>query len=61
MVLKSAKTIAAWEGRPSVTAADVEAAAELALPHRIRRQPLMEIADNLAAVRKAGPKSSAGA
>ena len=61
VVLKSAKTIAAWEGRTSVTAADVEAAAELALPHRIRRQPLMEIADNLAAVRKAGPKSRAGA
>ncbi|MDR2455748.1 MAG: ATP-binding protein [Deltaproteobacteria bacterium] len=58
VVLKSAKTIAAWEGRESVSAHDVEAAAELALPHRVRRQPLMEIADNLAAVKKLGQKPS---
>jgi magnesium chelatase subunit I len=58
VVLKSAKTIAAWEGRESVSARDVEAAAELALPHRVRRQPLMEIADNLAAVKKLGQKPS---
>jgi magnesium chelatase subunit D len=30
---------AAWEGRPEVTAADIRAAARLALPHRRRRQP----------------------
>src|SRR5215472_2311247 len=30
---------AAWEGRGEVTAADVRAAARLALPHRRRRQP----------------------
>jgi magnesium chelatase subunit D len=30
---------AAWEGRDEVTAADVRAAARLALPHRRRRQP----------------------
>jgi magnesium chelatase subunit I len=54
VVLKAAKTMAAWEGRLKATEADVLAAAELALPHRIRRQPLMGIADNLAAVRKIG-------
>jgi magnesium chelatase subunit D len=30
---------AAWEGRAEVTAADIRAAARLALPHRRRRQP----------------------
>jgi magnesium chelatase subunit I len=39
VVLKSAKAIAAWEGRSKVAASDIETAAELALPHRIRRSP----------------------
>lgn len=56
VTLKAAKTMAAWEGRTEATVADIESAAELALPHRVRRQPLMEIADNLAAVRRAGSK-----
>jgi magnesium chelatase subunit I len=52
IILKTAKTLAAYEGRSSVTSADIQTAAELALPHRVRRQPLMEIADNVAAVRE---------
>ena len=44
---KAAKTIAAWEGREKVSVADVDAAAELALPHRIRRRPFEEIAPDL--------------
>jgi magnesium chelatase subunit I len=52
IILKAAKTIAAWNGRESIAESDVEKASELALPHRVRRQPLMEIADNLDKIRK---------
>lgn len=52
IILKAAKTIAAYEGRSEVGAGDIRTAAELALPHRVRRQPLMDIADNVAAVRE---------
>jgi magnesium chelatase subunit I len=43
IVLKTAKTLAAYLGRTEVTQEDIELAAELALPHRVRRQPLQEI------------------
>jgi magnesium chelatase subunit D len=36
---RTAMAHAAWEGRTEVTAADIRAAARLALPHRRRRQP----------------------
>jgi len=52
IILKTAKTLAAWNGREEVEKADIDNAAELALPHRVRRQPLMEIADNVQALRK---------
>jgi magnesium chelatase subunit I len=52
IILKTAKTLAAYEGRSEVLSKDIQAAAELALPHRVRRQPLMEIADNVQAVRE---------
>ena len=58
IILKTARTLAAFEGRKQVGAEDIENAAELALPHRVRRQPLMEIADNLEMVRR--KKQSAG-
>jgi magnesium chelatase subunit I len=47
VIHKAIKTMAALDGREEASIADVEAAAELALPHRIRRQPLQAIADNL--------------
>jgi len=47
IILKTAKTLAAWHDRDRVTPADIHEAVELALPHRIRRQPLMEIPDNI--------------
>ncbi|WP_419658715.1 ChlI4: Mg chelatase-like, subunit ChlI [Desulfosarcina variabilis str. Montpellier] len=47
IILKTAKTLAAYEGRTEVESKDIQIAAELALPHRVRRQPLMEIADNV--------------
>lgn len=52
IILKTAKTMAAYEDRGQVCSQDIQTAAELALPHRVRRQPLMEIADNVQAVRE---------
>jgi magnesium chelatase subunit I len=43
IILKASKTLAAFERRTAVTKTDVDIAAELALPHRIRRQPLQDI------------------
>jgi magnesium chelatase subunit I len=51
IMLKTAKTLAAIDGRDTVVSTDIETAAELVLPHRVRRQPLMEIADNVQALR----------
>ncbi len=47
IILKTARTLAAWHGRDTVEAADVREAVDLALPHRLRRQPLMEIPDSV--------------
>ncbi len=52
IILKAAKTLAAYDGRTEVNSKDIQTAADLALPHRVRRQPLMEIADNVKAVRE---------
>jgi magnesium chelatase subunit I len=43
ITLKAAKAIAAWEERTEVNDGDVETAARLALPHRMRRLPFEEI------------------
>jgi magnesium chelatase subunit I len=45
VMLKTAKALAAYEGRTDVSSREIQTAAELALPHRVRRQPLMEIGD----------------
>ncbi|MDR2450425.1 MAG: ATP-binding protein [Candidatus Accumulibacter sp.] len=52
VILKAARALAAFAGRNEVQAEDIDKAAELALPHRVRRQPLMEMADDLEAVRR---------
>ena len=39
VMYKTALTLAAWEGRPTASLEDVRRAAELALPHRRRRDP----------------------
>ena len=54
IILKTAKTLAAYDGRSEAESRDIQAAAELVLPHRVRRQPLMEIADNVQALRQKG-------
>jgi magnesium chelatase subunit D len=42
VILKTARANAALEGRTCITAADIVEAAELALPHRLKRRPLQE-------------------
>ncbi len=42
-ILETARTQAAWSHRTTLTVADIQLAAELALPHRLRRQPFVEI------------------
>ena len=43
IMLKASKTLAAWHGRTQVQPEDVQEAAELALAHRIRRQPFENV------------------
>lgn len=47
-LLKTAITLAALAGRKAATPADVDAAALLALPHRLRRRPLAEMEFDIA-------------
>jgi Mg-chelatase subunit ChlI len=42
-ILETARTHAAWAGRTSLAVEDIRIAAELALPHRMRRQPFAEV------------------
>ncbi len=51
IMLKAAKTMAAFEGRTEVTRKDIDLAVELALPHRVRRQPLQEVAADVQSLR----------
>jgi magnesium chelatase subunit I len=51
IILKTAKALAAYEGRTEVTGADIEKAAGLALPHRVRRQPLQDIVTDISGMR----------
>jgi Mg-chelatase subunit ChlI len=42
VILKTARAHAAFEGRNSITDRDIALAAELALPHRIKRGPFYQ-------------------
>ncbi|HWQ14701.1 MAG TPA: ATP-binding protein [Roseiflexaceae bacterium] len=42
-ILETARTHAAWSGRTHLAVEDIRLAAELALPHRMRRQPFTEV------------------
>lgn len=52
IIMKTAKTIAAYDGRGEVEKSDIDQAVMLALPHRIRRQPLQDIVMDVGAVLK---------
>jgi magnesium chelatase subunit I len=58
IILKTAKTLAAYEGRTEVESKDIEKAATLALPHRVRRQPLQDIVADVSMMRN--QKKAAG-
>jgi magnesium chelatase subunit I len=60
IMLKTAKVLAAFDGRPAVGRQDIRTAAELVLPHRVRRQPLMEIADNVETIRRRAATAANG-
>ncbi|MBN1439161.1 MAG: ATP-binding protein [Anaerolineales bacterium] len=47
VILKAARAQAALEGRSSLTHHDIALAAELALPHRLKRGPLQQVDDDL--------------
>ncbi len=51
--LKTAKTLAAWQGRDQVDPAQVSRALELVLPHRVRRKPFEEVSHEQARFRAA--------
>ncbi len=44
-ILEAARAHAAWQRRKTIMAQDIQVAAELALPHRMRRQPFLDIAN----------------
>ncbi len=43
VMLQGAKALAAWNGREQVVREDIDQISELALPHRVRRQPFAEM------------------
>jgi len=52
VILKTAAAHAAWEGRRHVTDHDIMLAAELALPHRLKRKPFDEVQTSLESLDK---------
>ncbi|ETR72615.1 MAG: magnesium chelatase subunit I [Candidatus Magnetoglobus multicellularis str. Araruama] len=52
IIMKTAKTLAAYNGRKEVVKSDIDEAAELALSHRVRRKPLQDIVVDVASMRK---------
>jgi Mg-chelatase subunit ChlI len=47
VILKSARAHAAFEGRRQINEMDIARAAELALPHRMRRGPFQQVDVNI--------------
>ncbi len=47
VILKTAQAHAAWEGRTAITDHDIMIAAQLALPHRLKRRPFDEVETTL--------------
>lgn len=51
VILKTARAQAAFEGRDTITLEDIAIAAELALPHRLRRSPFEQQSANIEQLR----------
>ena len=47
VILKTARAHAAFEGRNAITARDIAVAAELALPHRLKRTPFQQASTSM--------------
>jgi magnesium chelatase subunit D len=60
-ILETARTHAAWAGRNALTTEDIQVAAELALPHRLRRQPFSEARVDEQAISEAIERSNRAA
>ncbi len=52
IIMKTAKTLAAYHDRKEVLTEDIDTAAELALPHRVRRKPLQDVVTDIQSIRK---------
>jgi magnesium chelatase subunit I len=52
IILKTAKALAAYNGRTQVVKDDIDTTAELALLHRIRRQPLQDVVVDVEQLRR---------
>lgn len=52
IMMKTAKTLAAFHGRKAVDLSHVEEAAQFVLPHRVRRRPMEDILDDVSSFRK---------
>ena len=52
IMLKAAKTLAAYRGREEAAPEDIEEAAQYVLPHRVRRQPLQEVVQDVGRMRR---------
>lgn len=57
-ILETARTHAAWWGRTRLTHEDIRLAAELALPHRMRRQPFTDVVLDEEMINRALERSS---
>ncbi|ACL05221.1 Magnesium chelatase [Desulfatibacillum aliphaticivorans] len=51
IMLKTAKTLAAYDAREEVAPKDIETASQLVLPHRVRRVPLQDVVTDISAAR----------
>jgi len=51
IMLKTAKALAAYNERLQVEQEDISTAAELVLPHRVRRQPLQDVVPDIGKIR----------
>jgi Mg-chelatase subunit ChlI len=60
VILKTARAHAAWQGHPAITEQDILLAAELALPHRLKRQPFEEASLDAGQLEDRLKKSRAG-
>lgn len=52
IMMKTAKTLAAFHGRREASAENVEVAAQLVLAHRVRRQPLQDVVEDIKSFRE---------